>query len=335
MKEVIDFITKYLKEVKPFSGQTFILLSLFSWLMSLLVDSEFVRDFLSWFGWLFLTIGIDWVLAGVKQNILGIDVYPGPWIAGALACSFLFYGWSDVSLAAISWPIVSALIATIPKFLKKGLEVVNPTIDGKKFAVDRQEIVLLLFFSAILSCWIQFFFLLQNWLQEYPSLMADEFTRSAFVVKVASSTQNSRGVMFLNLAETALRERLEPAPWGEVERWLFETDIEIPRLEEEVRRRIPRAEEDRLWNLEGEVSAGNPGYALTLRAFWLGPSSRPDGYYAQKVCSITERPNRVTTTAPGQAPTVIPAATATQVVCEQAVDLNWITPTPVIPPNAE
>ncbi|MDX2215397.1 MAG: DUF5357 family protein [Oculatellaceae cyanobacterium bins.114] len=332
MKEVIDFILKYFKDVKPFSGQTFILLSLFSWVMSLLVDNDIVRDFLAWLGWLFLTIGVGWVLAKVKQNILGIDIYPGPWITGALACSFLFYGWSDISLAVISWPVISALIAIIPKFLKHGLDVVNPTLDGKKYAIDRQEIVLLLLLSTIFSCWLQFFFLLQDWLQQYPSLVADEFTRSAFVIKVDPSDQNSRGVTFLNLAETAVREQLESSPWSEVERWLFEADIEIAQLELEVKKRIPKTDEDRLWKLQGEVSAGNPGYVLTLRAVWRGPSSRPGGYYVQKVCSIVQRPNRVTAN-PGQNPTVIPAATTTQVVCEQAVDLNWVDQTEVTAPN--
>lgn len=334
MKEVIDFILKYFKDIKPFSGQTLILLSLFSWVMSLLVDNEIVRDFLAWLGWLFLTVGVGWVLAKVKQNILGIDVYPGPWITGALACSFLFYGWSDVSLAAISWPILSTLIAIIPKFLKHGLDVINPTLDGKKFAVDRQEIILLLLFSTILSGWIQFFFVLQDWLQQYPSLVADEFTRSAFVIKLDSSSQNSRGVTFLNLAETALRDELETVPWSEVERWLFEADLEIPRLDVEIRQRIPKVEEDRLWALRGEVSAGNPDYALTLRAVWRGPSSRPGGYYSQKVCSIVQRSNRVIPNAE-QNPTVIPAATAAQVTCEPAVDLQWFNQTEVVAPNQE
>lgn len=334
MKDVTDFILKYFKDIKPFSGQTFILLSLFSWVMSLFVDNELVQDFLAWLGWLFLTIGVGWVLAGVKQNILGIDVYPGPWITGALACSFLSYGWGNISLAVISWPIISALIATIPKFLKKGFDIVNPTLDGKKYAGDRQEIVLLFLFSTILSCWLQFFFLLQNWLQDYPSLVADTFARSAFVVKVdASSGQNSRGVTLLNLAETILRERLETAPWGEVERWLFELDIEIEQLELDVKNRIPRVEEDRLWDLQGNVAPGNPDYILNMIAIWRGPSSRPGGYSLQKSCSIVQRSNRVTTT-PGQTPTVIPAPTSAQVVCEPVTGMMWYDQTtPATPPN--
>lgn len=304
--------------------------------MSLLIDSEVLRDLLSWLGWLFLSIGVGWVLSNVKQKILGIDIYPGPWITGVLVCSFLFYGWGDISLSAISWPLISAVIAIVPKLLKKGLDVLNPTIDGKKYAGDRQEIILIFLFSTILSCWLQFFFLLQDWLQQYPSLIADTFTRSAFVVKIDSSVgQNSRGVTILNLAETGLREQLEPAAWSEVERWLFEADNEIEQLEASVKSRIPRTEEDSLWDLRGQVRSGNPDYLLDMTAFWLGPSSRPGGYRVQKVCSIVQRPNRVTTN-PGQSSTVIPAPTATQVTCEPAIDLVWDDPTTVpIAPNQE
>jgi len=322
VKDFITAIGTYLKNIKPFSPEAFILLSVFSWLMSLLVVTPWVRDFLSWLGWLFLTVGVGWLLSTVKQKIWGIEIFYGYWITGAIASAFVYQLTHDISLAIVNWPPLSALLTTIPKFLKHGTPLVDPrVVEAKKYAGDRQQIILVLLCNLILSCWLQFHFLIQHWLMEYPSLVGDSFRRSAFVVQWVPDSpypNPSRGIVLLNLAETVVREELEPSSWSEVERWLLDVNDHLPEVTTEIAKRISPVEEDNLWQLRATVLPGNPDYTLRLWASWQGPSSRPGGYFAQKFCSITQAPNRTA---------AVPRNTVTsgtaRVICQPSVDHIW------------
>jgi hypothetical protein len=330
LQELQTAIGNVLKNIKPFSGETLILLSLFSWVMSLLITTPFVKELLARIGWIFLTLGLGWILSKVKYKVLGIEIYPGPWITGALTCAFIFHGWiNDVSVVITSWPIVSAAIATIPKILKNGFDVFNPTYpEPKKFASDRQGIVKLFLFCAILSCWLQFHFMLQDWLQNYPSVVADTFARSTFVVRLPTNTPaRPRGETILTLLESALVDRLARRPWSEVELWLLDINQQMAVLETAVMAQIPDIEEEDQWNLQTQVSSGNPDYILRLRAFWNGPSSRPGGYYLEKTCSIVEVLG-TNVAGPINAPAIAntPTTTVAQVSCQPTSEPIWIQP---------
>jgi Family of unknown function (DUF5357) len=298
---LINFLTDLWQRFKPpkaFSWQTLIGLSLFSWLMSLLTRTAYVQDALATMGWLFLTLGVGWALGGQKFKIplLNLTLQPGPWITGALTCVFL-KGAIDLPTSAtyVLWPIISALIASMTKFLKPGPVLTTPTTAG------RQQIILLLLVNGIISCWFGFHFLLQDWLDGYPSLLADNFATSTFVTKVGFGfKETSRGDVILNAAASALSRELSGRTWSEVERSLSNLNSEILKIEIQVKENLADTAENQFWSLRAQMPPGAPQYTVVLQAVWQGPSSFPMGYYTQKSCLVGRVVNQAPTpTAPG------------------------------------
>lgn len=262
--------------------------------MSILA-SDLVRNILTSFAWIFLIGGIGWALAGTTVDILGWKFYPGSWVTGALICLFLFVSGNDEipRIAFVSWPLISAAVAAIPKFLQDEFRLKIPA------PPTRQELVTLTLFSAILSCWFQFHFLIQDWLEDYPSLLAEDFDQSAFVVNLEGD-RPIRGETLLEQAETLLRDQLENSTWSEAEQWLYDrrelaspiepATLNVADLEQQIRSQIAELPENPFWNLDIQIPPGAPDYTLNMRAIWTGPSSEPRGYYVQKTCRIAQAP---------------------------------------------
>lgn len=318
MKEILGQIWKQLKPPRAFSWQTLVLVSVFSWCVSAIVETETVRDVLARLGWIFLTLGVGWGMWGTRVDLLGLILYPGPWITGALACVSLFAGWNvDLTqVALVSWPLISFAVAAIPKlFPKLTFSLPDPP--------TRQQLIIQFLLSCLLSSWFQFYFVIQDWLRAYPSLLSDSLGRSAFVVQLNErEAKVPRGVTLLNYAEPLLQQDLQALSWAEVERWLVDRDARIVELQQRVLQQTPRVEEDALWKFWGDVPAGLPEYTLKLRAVWLGPSSNLKGYFLEKSCLITQDPM-----ATGIAP-LTPNSGLVQVICQPVSDKIWIDPQP-------
>ena len=260
----IDGIFKALKPPKPDSWQTLLLISVFSWAMALLPESAFLQGFIATCAWFFLIPGIHWFLheekfklfgstINVKKGLTINDIWLGPWITGALVCMLLFSELPNnrLSVGFICWPPISAIIAALPKFIAIGPKYKTPDPGG------RQELVILLLTNLLLSCWFQLFFLTQSWLADYPSLLTEDLSRSAFVVKFASNRPQSRGVTILDQAETIVREQLDGQPWSQAERWLFDLKPNMQTVEATVMEQLPPVKENELWHLDGQVFAKN------------------------------------------------------------------------------
>lgn len=295
LNKLLENFRKWAEGLKPFSWETLIFLSLLSWLVSLAVANPVVSGILARIGWLFLTGGVAWAMEKTKLELFGLKLYPGPWVAGALFCGFLFLDLEGQLPTYLTvWPLVSAAIAILPKFIKHGTAVVNPIVDDpKKYASDRQEIIFVVLFGILLSCWFQFYFLLQNWLIRYPSLRGDDFSRSGFVTRVGSGVRpSSTGVTILNVMEATLREELTGASWVAVQQWLIRLEDNLSELRERVFSQLPpdRQSERSLWQLNAAVLDGEPPYTVRFQAEWTGPGSRPQGYYAEQICRISEAP---------------------------------------------
>lgn len=322
MVDIIGAINKILTVLKKLfvpkesaSWQTFIGLSILSWITSYLIilpledairrifpnladfvgeasySSPIVEEVVSSLGWIFLIIGVWWFTyvddkdLPVKKNLSPGGIFIGPWITGALICIFIFGDWEGhpPALPYILWPIISVIIHSLPKFIKPGPAPKLPEPDV------RQEVIIAVLFNLVVSCWFQLHFSIQNLAVDYPSLMADNFSRSAFVTSLEPRVQGaSRGVSLLNLAESALRNELEGQRWSEVERWLLQVDQEVIPLEQLVKEQLSPVDENRLWRLRGRVFQGNPDYDLRLFAIWQGPSSAATGYYLTKSCQVTQ-----------------------------------------------
>ena len=282
----------FLKPPRYFSWQTIVLLGLFSWLNSLVAAvvnaSIFTRTLLGVLSLLFFAIGVGWALTKHPIKVLGVSL--GPWITGAILCAFIFTPWGDGNFvpAAVSWPLVSVLVAAIPHILTWNLGFKIPPVP------IRQELILLLLLNLLFSSWIEFSFLIQNWLQDYPSLIMDDFGRSGFVYELPNNrVRISQGDILLDESASIVKNDLNEMPWPSLERWLLNIDEKIIKVGSRARIRLRPAEKD-FWELRAETppstySSASDSYELKLQAIWHGPASKPDGYYIEKACRITQK----------------------------------------------
>ncbi len=272
------------------SWQTPILLSLLAWVMSL-PAGPLAREILAVAAWIFLIIGVSWIAA--SQEKLAIGTIPlWPWLTAALICLFLFGSQSDTvpSYAVVSWPIISAIIFTLLAFIERGTRFKIPD------AAVRQQLIILVLSQLLVSCWLQFYFLIGIWLEEYPSLLADDFRRSAFVVSLAEELPEPEGgVLLLNQAERVFQEQMENQTWSEVERWLVDIRSNAPVLEsfeEKVFRPLNSplspSRERELWHLRLNIVGKAASYEMPLEAVWLGPTSAAGQVRVlQRTCEVS------------------------------------------------
>jgi hypothetical protein len=284
LRKIFQDIFKLIIPKKWDSAKTLIWLSVFSWAMSLLTRSS-IQSFIAFCGWLLLIPGIHWLMHEEKKikEFLTIEkIFIGPWITGALICFFLFATPENLpGIMVVSWPIISAIIAALPKFIKSGpaYKVPDPPV--------RQDLIIMVLFNLLLSCWIQLCYSTQVWLAQYPSFQADDLTNSSFVVKTQSNESAvSQGFDILRQAEAALKESLQGQSWSQVERWLVDFDDRIHDLNEQIIDRLPPKAENAYWQVEGRVLPGE--YNVQLFAVWKGPSSNNLGYHLAKTCQISQ-----------------------------------------------
>ncbi|NEP60073.1 MAG: DUF5357 domain-containing protein [Symploca sp. SIO2G7] len=300
----------------PFSYQTLFLLSLFSYFMSQLADGIIRKLLLSLVG-IFLILGVYWATTANKELWIYRDQKSkpkkdglplSPWITGAILCAYLFVTLPMLLLdripelggkaALVAWPIISVIIAAAPYFMKLEKDELRAKAPSPRM---RQNLVILFGFNILVSCWFQFYFLIQNWLTQYPSLLADNFTQSAFVINVApTQLRQTRGVAILEAMELPLKEQLDGKLWSEVEKLLLpeERDKWLTTVAEEAKTKLSPVKEDRLWTVKSNASSRDSGYNLELQAIWQGPHSQPEtSYPEQKSCQITPvYPQTVATT---------------------------------------
>lgn len=284
------------------SWQTLLFLSIFSVIMAALTTPatpQIAQRIISSFGWLFLILSVWWFVyePPVKKK-LTFYIFLGPWIVGALICVYLFGTIEGRAVptqtALFSWPPISALIWSSPKFIKSDPNTKSPIYTNPTKA-HRQDIILVILANLIISCWFQFSFQIQDWIAKNPSLQAEDFSRSGFVwqpQRFDRDTALSRGADVLNAAAQSVRTELEGKPWGQVERWLTDLDLQVPRLREQVKAQLPRSSQPDLWKLNAEVTSAV--YDLKLQALWQRPNARQASYELTRTCRIApvrrERP---------------------------------------------
>jgi len=287
----------WLNDVKPFSWEAMLLLSLFSWFVYLLLQGIYAKKFISIFAWAFLIFGIDWALLGKQVTIplIGFKFQHGPWITGAIASlafltnDFIITDWRS---ALISWPILSAVIAAYSRFIQPGLKFGTPGATG------RQDLVLLFLISGLISCWFQFHFLIQDILRTYPNLLADSFEQSAFVTQINPGGRYpaSKVSPLLTATEAAIRQALSGKDWIETQRWLSDIKAIEPSLSRQAIESVygnQLLREQQLWQITvdaGRNATNNANLDLILQVRWRGASSRPGGagYLLRQNCLVSE-----------------------------------------------
>ncbi len=293
---IYEWLQKNLRPPSAFSWETLILLSIFSFYMEWLARSGYLKNLLDNLGWIFLIFGVYWATTSTRFLRIGYKAKPwtpgfplSPWITGALVSFYLFNSRTGEFRpeTLIYWPTISAIIYALPDFLGDNLTLKSPKPDRRQF------LVVVIGTQLLITCWFQFHFLVQNLIAQYPTVLSDDFRKSAFVVKWETPQQTiPRGANILESMEPKLRERLSDKPWPEVERSLLqgkERDKWINSIAQQTKKQLsPSAQEDALWPIKYSVKKFKSGYNLVLQANWKGPRSDPkQNKVLTKSCQIT------------------------------------------------
>lgn len=279
-----------------FSWETLIILALFSYYMSWLA-SGIVEYLLLNFGWIFLILGVFWGTTACNQLRIGYKTPadPGfplsPWITGALVSIYIFGVLFENETGEVSreilvyWPIISGIIAVLPDFVGEQFKLTFPPPE------KRLQEILLLSSQVLISCWFQFHFVVQDYVAQYPSLLVDDFRKSAFVVKWDAPLYSPlpRGAAILDSMANDLSNQLDTTSWSVLERSLLQDERKrlIEATAAQAKQRLSPVQEDELWVITSNVSSRGSGYNLDLQATWQGPRSSDQPYTVTKSCQIT------------------------------------------------
>ncbi len=287
MKAVLQDIRNTLQPKRWDSWQTLMLMAIFSAVLGSLA-TDLAQIIISSCGWIWLILSVWWIVYEYKKQLTIGFWFPGPWIISGLIVLFLSSTFPRIPKSAllILWAPLSAAIDVLPNFIQsnsvsKEPEWAQPNLN------KRQGILLLVLTHLLIACWVQFYFLLQNWLTAYPSLRAENLGRGNFIVNIQPEATN-RGRDILKLSEAALRDELKDKSWPEVERWLLETNRSMAKLQDEVKIRLGqqavRFPEDDWWRLGGKVTGGE--YDFELQAYLQRPNTQRPGRNVTMLCRI-------------------------------------------------
>ncbi|HHP7245768.1 MAG TPA: DUF5357 family protein [Elainellaceae cyanobacterium] len=316
MKDLLDKFLKSLDDIgksiwnfldprQAFSWKTLISLGLFSWIAMLIIGesplvaldsskddvqlSSLQHAFFI-LGWVFLNLGIGWGFANdakdkkkskIKIPLLDWEFYPGALVTAGITCFFLFRVWNPEWRAAalISWPLVTAIYTAIPKTIS--------SIVGKKWPEPqvRQDLIISALLHIIVSCWLGFYFLVQNWIEEYPPLRssANGLQESMFMFELDPQPK------MLDLAEAVLRGRLAEIPPPEARsRFADQQFIRefINDVKRQVEQQLPASQQILELVISLPISTDLVDMPLRLQAFWQELEPNGASYYLQKECQL-------------------------------------------------
>ncbi|MGB7086815.1 MAG: DUF5357 family protein [Phormidesmis sp.] len=325
-------IREWLLPKQYYAWQTFLLLSLFSLVIAAALaplNTEampFSVRVLNTLSWIFLTAAVWWALSEnpIKVNNFSI----GPWITGIVVCMFLFRPWTPTRFrwALSSWPVVSTAVMALPKFVNWELKVKLP-----RKSEDQQRLVMTLLVNLLLSSWIMFYFRVQDWVENYPTLLVNGFEQSAFVSDFGSErSQQTQGVQLLENMANEITQQLNDQPWYQTERWLYNRQERLQAIALQTKQTLSAPDEGSYWRMAvPEPKRLGDGYLLTLRATWLGPVAHDDGFFLEKTCRIMPEERVRTPPNPpeqSESPSAVrPTSTETAVSCnEELPPVQWI-----------
>ena len=276
-----------------FAWQTLLLLSLFSLLVAAGLEApeeSFPFSLLTTLSWIFFTCAVWWALSKNENEIKapGTDYSVSAWVTGAVLCTFLFLAREEPNfrLAICFWPLISTTIKALPNFITWELE---PHWPKKK---DRPVLIMTLLVNLILTGWIVFYFRVQDWVDNYPSLLANDFSSSAFVTDFRAvdenETEETQGSRLLDSTADAVYNELNDLPWYQTERWLYTRQDRLESISGDMLRTFSAPEEKVFWRMQVPdlKRLADEGYLLTLRANWIGPVAGNQQMQLEKTCKI-------------------------------------------------
>jgi hypothetical protein len=287
IQDLLLSLQKLLTPTKAYSWQTLIYLSLFSWGTSYFAIG-YIKDIIAFCGWIFLLAGTAWYTTDDPLRVPGTFMPVGAVITGFLVSVFAF-GYQESVLTSktiVIWPTIAAIVTAIPNFFEgtggRSAKAKLPKLQ------DRQKVVVLLAWCMLISCWLQFYFVIDKWLKEYPSLRADNFQKSAFVIRLEPQGQKPKiGDEILNKLQPLVNQQIANQPWSEVEKWLLEANQQLGNLgRRTINSNLGKSQERLLWRVEPRIRNIDSGYRLDMLTIWGGPTADSQGYYWKKSCLI-------------------------------------------------
>ncbi|XWK88958.1 MAG: DUF5357 family protein [Phormidium sp.] len=276
-------LVNLIKIPRTFSWQTVICLSIIfgivAFLLGGLTGNLRLHNIFSFFGCLLILCGYAWFTIENPLIVQGFSL--STWVLVKVICLFMASLQPKIApVIWMIWPALSATFAAWPEFIAAERKL-------KKLKNEQRfKLLIWLLSHFVISCWINFSLIIQDWVLQYPSLLADDLSQSNFVVKIQPfSRPTTGGERVLNAMEQQLKTKLDGKLWVVAENWLKDTN-QLEKLQNQAKQTISRVKEKNLWKFRTKVAAQKTGYNLSMIAEWQGPSSHPQGYLLKKVCQV-------------------------------------------------
>ena len=165
-------VTSFVNTIKPpklYHWRSAILIGLLVWASSLLLVNDPERsNFLAILSWITLTAAIAWRTTQPPFVIRSVPL--SPWIAGTLISILIYQETADDlgEFALVAWPIVCGCFIFVLEFIQGQFKV------NRERPWIRGPFLLLILAHLVLSCWIGLYFLVDEWIQEYPDLFKQQ-----------------------------------------------------------------------------------------------------------------------------------------------------------------
>lgn len=285
-------IQKALIPPKVVHWKTPLLLSIFLGLLTVAAVTDLAtRTLLFDMSWLLFILSMGLLTSQPPFAIKGVSL--SPWVTSILIGLWLLIRLpSDrKEIAWICSPIIAVIILAI-------IEVWNS--ESKREGIRslvRPQFLMITLIHVLFSCWFTFHFLIQGWIEQYPSVLSQDLRQSDYVVTFQQPTINrSRGVVILNAMDRYLQNEARTKPWAQVEQMLIDIDNERFFLKNQALTTIGVVPEDASWDVKTSIVQGQSRYQLEMQATWLGLVFRPEIYSFTKSCEVFDIGNRATVT---------------------------------------
>ncbi|CDM98651.1 MAG: DUF5357 family protein [Limnospira sp. PMC 1291.21] len=169
---LVKNVTSVVNTVKPpklYHWKSVVIVGLLAWLVSSLLTDNIERsNSIANLSWILLTAGISWRTNQHPFIIRGVSL--SPWITGTLITVLVDQETAEQlpTFAITVWPIICACFVFLIQLIdaKFKLRPTPPLISG--------PFLLLILGHVVMSCWISFYFLVDDWIQEYPDLFEQQ-----------------------------------------------------------------------------------------------------------------------------------------------------------------
>lgn len=285
-------VQKAMLPPKVVHWKTPLLLSIFLALLSVAAVTDWAtRTLVFDMSWLFFTLSMGLLTSQQPFVIKGVSL--SPWVTSILIGLWLLVRLpaDRKEIAWISGPIIAVVILA-------AIEVWNSESKRESIrSLVRPQFLMITLIHLVFSCWFAFHFLIQGWIEQYPSVLSQDLRKSDYVVTFQQPTINrSRGVVILNAMDRYLQNEARTKPWPQVEQMLIDIDNERFFLKNQALTTIGVVPEDASWDVKTSIVQGQSRYQLEMQATWLGLVFRPEIYSFTKSCEVFDIGNRATVT---------------------------------------